>query len=242
MSILSILLGFSLLCGGALAALHYFGVVSLFAEEEEVTVSAGVENTAPDFPIYTKTPQAAVGVGTEGLVPEELIEEMPFTETYYIKLEVRSDTKVGAFAEGIYEIWRCEDKYRIHRYHLSDSEVEYIMICDGTRVKMTDFATASISYADYGAAYAFSEVAPLPNFRKLFADVHSFSSYEEGKDSCVFSCEYPLLGVTDHVGFSKSTGLITYYHRVHGDMPLLFVDVIEVYDGYDFMDYMFSFD
>jgi hypothetical protein len=242
MSILSILLGFSLLCGGALAALHYMGVVSLFSAEEEIMISDGLENNNPDFKDYTKTPHMAVGVGTEGLVPEDLIVEMPFTDTYYLKLEVYSETKEGAFAEGVYEIWRYENQYRIHRYHLSDSEVEYITICDGNRVMMTDFTTASLSYAEYGVTYAFSEVAPLPNFRKLFADVHSFFSYEEGAEYCSFSCEYPLLGVTDHVEFSKSTGLISHYSRHHEDTVLLSVDVIAVSDSYDFMDYIFSFD
>ena len=201
-----------------------------------------MDNDTPDLPIYLKEHQTVIGVGTEGLVSEDLIKEIPFTDTYYIKLEVNSDTKEGPFAEGIYEIWRYGDKYRIHRYHPEDNEVEYIAICDGTRVMMTDFSTASITYEDYGAAYAFSEVAPLPNFRKLFADMHVYSSYVEDRETCAFSCVYPMLQVTDRVKFSKSTGIISYYYGLHGPTTLLSVDLISVSCSYEFKDYMFSFD
>ncbi len=242
MSILSILLGFALLCGGALAALHYLGIVSLSAGEEEVKLPAGANEGLLSFPLYTKLPQAAVDVGTNGLISEKLMEEMPFTDSFYIKVKVHSDMSEGVFAQGAYEIWRYGDKYRIHRYHISDNEVEYMMICDGERVQITDFATASISYADYNAAYAFSEVAPLPNFRKLFADVHFFSLYNEDGKNCSFSCEYPLLGVMDRVEFSKDTGLVSRYRRTHDDKTLLFLEVDTSYDDYVFTDYMFSFD
>ena len=242
MSILSILLGFALLCGASLAALQYFGVVSLFSAENEMSVSADRNDFSSDFRVYEKKPQATVGAGTEGLVSEELIKEIPFTDTYYVKLEVHSDTQDGAFAEGVYEIWRYQDKYRIHRYHVSDGEVEYITICDSERVMMINFSDASIVYEDYGVTYAFSEVAPIPNFRKLFADVHSFTHYSENEANCSFSCEYPLLGVTDHVEFSKDTGMISHYQRLYEGRALLSVAVITVSDEYDFMDHMFSFD
>lgn len=242
MSILSILLGFALLCGASLAALQYFGVVSLFPSENDLSISADANDFSSDFRVYEKTPQAAVGVGTEGIVSEELIKEIPFTDNCYVKLEVHSDTQDGAFAEGVYEIWRYQDKYRIHRYHISDGEVESITICDGERVMMIDFSDASIVYEDYGVTYAFSEMAPIPNFRKLFMDVHSFTYYSENEELCAFSCEYPLLSVTDRVEFYKDTGMISHYQRLHEGRALLSVEVIAISDEYDFEDHMFSFD
>lgn len=242
MSILSVLLGFTILCGAALLVLERIGVVSFSLVEKEVTVSAGMESVSEDFPLYTKAPESAVGVGTEGLVPAELIEDTPFIDQYYLKLAVRSDMNEGAFAEGIYEIWRLGDKYRIHRYHILDNEVEYIIICDGKRVQIQDFTKASIVYEEYSAAYAFSEVAPVPNFRKLFADIHVFSFYQENESTCAFSCEYPVLGVVDHVEFVKSTGIVSRYRRLHGETTLLSVDMTAIDNGYAFVDYIFYFD
>ena len=242
MSILSILLGFALLCGASLAALQYFDVISFYSAEDEISVSGDMDALSSDFRVYEKKPQVTIGVGTEVLFSEALIKETPFTDSCYVKLEVRSDTKDGAFAEGVYEIWRYQDKYRIHRYHISDGEVEYITICDGDRVMMINFADVSIVYEDYGVTFAFSEVAPIPNFRKLFADTHSVTNYSENEELCSFSCEYPLLGVTDRVEFFKDTGMISSYQRLHEDRALLSVKVIAISDEYDFGDHMFSFD
>ena len=65
MSILSVLLGFTILCGAALLVLERIGVVSLSLVEKEVTVSAGMESVSEDFPLYTFAPESAGGVGTE---------------------------------------------------------------------------------------------------------------------------------------------------------------------------------
>ncbi len=240
MSILSVLLIFALLCVGALMVLHRLDIVAFPTDTPSAVFSDNAE--APALPVHTKVPQEAVGMQTGGEAYEKLMMEIPFINAFYIKVEVESDMTEGAFAAGIYEVWRYGDKYRIHRYSVADNEVEYVMICNGTRIQITDFSDASITHAEYEAKYAFHEVAPLPNFRNILSETHIFTEYSAFGDTCMFFCEYPALGVLDKVEFSKSTGLISYYHRLYGEDTLLSVNMLTMDLDFVFVDHMFSFD
>jgi hypothetical protein len=240
MSILSVLLVFVLLCAGTLMLLHQMDIIS-FPEDSPLGMLASPEE-APALPVYTKAPSGALAMQTGGKAYEKLIMETPFLNAFYVKVEVESDMTEGAFIKGVYEIWRYGDKYRIHRYSIADNEVEYVMICDGSRVQIADFADTSITYDAYDAKYAFSDVAPIPNFRKILAEEHRFTEYSAFGDTCMFFCEYPALGVLDKVEFSKSTGLISYYHRLYGENTLLSVNMLTMDLDFVFVDHMFSID
>jgi hypothetical protein len=240
MSILSVLLVFVLLCAGTLMLLHQMDIIS-FSEDSPLGMLASPEE-APALPVYTKAPSGALAMQTGGKAYEKLIMETPFLNAFYVKVEVESDMTEGAFIKGVYEIWRYGDKYRIHRYSIADNEVEYVMICDGSRVQIADFVDTSITYDAYDAKYAFSDVAPIPNFRKILAEEHRFTEYSAFGDTCMFFCEYPALGVLDKVEFSKSTGLISYYHRLYGENTLLSVNMLTMDLDFVFVDHMFSID
>lgn len=240
MSILSVLLVFALLCVGTLMILHQMDIIAFPGDAPAGMLTSPEE--APALPVYTKEPGEALVMQTGGKAYEKLIMETPFLNEFYVQVEVESDMTEGAFVKGIYEIWRYGDKYRIHRYSIADNEVEYVMICDGFRVQIADFANASITYDAYDAKYAFSDVAPIPNFRKILAEEHRFTEYSAFGDTCMFFCEYPALGVLDKVEFSKSTGLISYYHRLHGENTLLSVNMLAMDLDFVFVDHMFSFD
>ncbi len=240
MSILSILLGFALLCTAALAVLHALGVFA-FPSEYLSAPPASDSAVSPQFPVFTK-PTEKAEIFSPDEVPDALFTAIPFIDQYYIKLEVHSDMEDGTFAKGVYEIWKYGDRYRLHRYHPVTKEVEYTVICNGNRVQITDFSQTSVTYAVYSEAYTLEEIAPLPNFKRLFAAKHHFLSYIDHGETVSFSCEYPVLKITDRAELSKTTGLISSYTRLYGDGELLSVNILTAYDTYVFIDDMFSFD
>ncbi len=240
MSILSILFGFAVLCGGALFLLHSAGLFSLPQSREEITVSGETNGEAVDLPVYTKAPSRAEPVSEYGTVPEELLSEMPFIDTYYLKIRVKAETSADLFESGMYEIWRRGDRYRLHRYHPTEGEIEYTVICNGTRVQITDFVHASITYREESGD-SLAEFAPLPDFSKLFAEEHRILEYQEQDNKITLSYEYPS-GLIDRAEISKLTGLPISYTRTRGKVTLCSVEVISADDSYMFIDDMFSFD
>ncbi len=240
-SILSILFGFSILCAGALSMLHSLGFVSfssLNAEETNATVQGDA-----DFPVYTKVPEkaeAAIGTDADLL---GAIAGAPFTDMYYLRLEVLSVENDSKYKEGIYDIWRCGDKYRMHRYDLENGEVEASAICDGTRVQLTDFENATIRYEEYTDDYLLEQVTPLPYFEELFQTMNRVTSWVEEEEYLCFSLAHMVLPIEDSVGISKQTGLISYYYRTQNGKILFSVEVkdIDTESVGEALSYLFHF-
>ncbi len=241
MSILSILLGFAVLCGGALFLLHSVGLFSIPQTEEELIVSGETDAGAADFPIYTQESGTVETVLGAGVVPEELLAELPFIDIYYLKIKVKTETSENAPVSGTYELWRSGDRYRLHRYHPTEGEIEYTVICDGSRVQITNFVDAFIMYQEGSGADSLAEFSPLPNFAELFTEEHSILEYRAEDGILVLSYEYPS-GIVDRVKLDMVTGLPLSYTRTRGKVTLCSVEVLSADTSYMFIDDMFSFD
>ncbi len=242
MSILSVLLVFFLLCMGVLAVLDSMGIISFsFSEQTDLSSSQTIPQSA-NFPIYTKTPQEPERLVFEEEIPEALLAELPLIDTYYLKIRVYASKVESEFTEGVYEIWRYGDRFRIHRYHPTAHAVEYAVICDGKRIRITDFSAPSIVYAELSEEYHFAKLSPLPNFPKMFLEKHHFTSYTETETHIMFSTEYPESNFTDYAEISKETGLLSSYRRTRKKFSLCSVEVLSADDSYMFIDDMFSFD
>ncbi len=240
LSVLSVLLGFALLCGAAIGILHSMEVISFFSEQEGVIVSHGTGEAEEDLPVHTKMPQTGM-VKADSDFSEELLLEMPFTDAYYMKFTVRTDGVNFSSDAGVYELWYHNGKFRFHRYHLADNEVEAIVICDGMRVQMTDFEKASVTYATADEAHSVFALTPLPHFETLFSESYQIVSYEETDATVAFSCRYGTESATDDIRIAKETGLLSSYSRTEGDTVLFSVDVVSAYAEEHMIDDMFFF-
>ncbi len=241
LSILSVLLGFSLLCLGALAALQAMHIFSVFPERATQTESPYVDHVAESFPIF-EVPEKTASRVEQDTLSELLVTELPFTDTYYLRLLVESDMETGTFAEGIYEIWRRGAAFRIHRYHPENGEIVFIAISNGDTVQITDYAAATVETYPAAIPHSYEDLVPLPNFRNLFAEAHSPLLFEDTGETIRFSCQYPLSSVEDHAEFEKDTGLLLSYERRYGADVLLSVTVGVADEAYEMEDYFFSLD
>ena len=239
-SILSVLLIFSALCGVSLAILHSLGVVEFPSDGNDGVIAPAVGGESSEIPLHTDAPSEVFGLEGDSAYAM-LLTEMPFIDQYYIKVQVSSTSEEYAHADGIYDIWRYGEKYRIHRYGEKD-EVEYVMICDGDRVQITDFSSVTITYADPSEGFSFSEVVPIPNFRTLFAEPYEITDFLVVGDTCTLSAQYLVTGFSDTIEFSKSTGLVSYYKRIRDEKTYCSVNVKMTDTSFMFDDYMFMFD
>ncbi len=240
LSVLSVLLFFFLLCFGSLGLLRSLDVVSFPWEYAEAP--AGVTAGEEAFPVYTNAPVVVQRAEMGGAISEPFLMSLPFTDTYYLRVAVTSGMDKGAYAAGLYEIWSYGTKYRVHRYHPETGEVEYTAISDGRRVQITSFADASITYEDLSAANAITEMAPIPNFRKLFAGEHPFIVLQAEGEEIVFSSTYMSSRVIDQVAFDRDSGIVLSYRRTHEEHALIDAKVLTLDLNYAVVEYLFSFD
>ena len=146
LSVLSVLLVFSLVCMLCLLAMDKLGIVKLFGSSETEPESIPMQTEFP-LPVHTEETSGASAVGGNLSALEKILVDIPYSDSYYIKIQVSVDETAGdgVPAPGTYEIWRFGDKYKIHRYN-SNNEIEWMVTCDGDRLQVVDFTDLSNAY------------------------------------------------------------------------------------------------
>lgn len=241
-SVLSVLLFFSVLCVGSLMLLSRLDIVRFPFEEEAVVIANSENDGSETLSLRTDTEANISDLGEDIHAADRLIGNMPFVDSYYMKLQVESESETGQFASGLYEIWRYGDKYRISRYR-AGGEVVRIVISDASRVQMTDFDAVTVEYAAYSTQYDFKHVAPFPDFSDNFShNTHSLMDHRRIGNRRIFTYEYPLSGEVEEIDLYSDTGILQSYRRYLGDRTLLEINVITVDMDFSFSDYMFEFD
>ena len=241
-SVLSVLLAFTLVCALCLFVLYKTGVADFaFGPPGEVQGGAPA-GTHFSLPVHTAASPTANAALT-GANFDRILAETPFVDSYYIKIQVSSDETAGddVPVSGTYEIWRYGDRYKINRYN-SGNETEKIITCDGTRIQVIDFLAPSIAYYAVSDGYTFEKLAPLPDFRLLLEEEHEIFEYREKDGACTAAYEYTSLAMVDNVRFSMSTGLIESFSRYRGGRLIWTTDVLSTDLDFSFRDYMFSID
>ena len=239
-SVFSVLLIFSAVCLGVLLLLNHMDIVYFPTSLTGTIEQESGADAAVSLPLYTEREQLLTYSPLGAASYESIAVQAPFTCSFYIKLRVTNLTEEQPY-DGIYEIWRFGDKYRINRYNDQD-EVEYMVTCDGERVQVVDFDKLSASYYLMEDGFAFEDVAPLPSLRKLLANEHEIFEYEETDTLCIAVCDYPSLHMADETQLFKSTGLIASYKRIQDGKTMLTVQTSAVDTQFVFSDRMFEID
>lgn len=242
-SVLSVLLAFTLVCALCLFVLYKTGIAEFaFGLPGE---ARGVTPSGTDFslPVHTAAPPSASAVITGTVSFDRMLAETPFSDSYYIKIQVSSDETAGGDvpASGTYEIWHYGDRYKINFYN-SKNEIEKIITCDGTRIQVINFLALSSTYYTVSDGYTFEKMAPMPDFSLLLREDHEVFEYLEKDGICSAAYEYTSLAMVDNVSFSMSTGLIDSFSRYRGGRVIWKTDVLSTDLDFSFSDYMFSID
>lgn len=238
-SVLSILLMFSLVCAGVLFVLNRMDLVyfPFETDEQEKTLESDASvllSLSAESKVYAVT--APTGIAAY----EALVKEAPFSDSFYLKIRVRHE-KEGQPYSGVYEIWRFGEKYRINRYNEQD-EVEYMVTCDGERVQLVDFGTLSASYYMMSDGFFFEEIAPLPDFSSFFTDQYEIFEYSETDTLCIAVCDYPTRNTVDETKLYKETGLPASYKRITNGETVLTIETLSVNSAFGFSERMFEID
>lgn len=241
-SVLSVLLAFTLVCALCLFVLYKTGIAE-FAFGLPGEIQGGVPaGTDFSLPVHTAASPAANAALTEASF-DRMLAETPFVDSYYIKIQISSDETAGddVPVSGTYEIWRYGDRYKINRYN-SGNETECVITCDGTRIQVIDFLAPPSTYYAVSDGYAFEKMAPLPDFSLLLEEEHEIFEYMERDGVCTAAYEYASLAMVDNVRFSMSTGLIASFSRYRGGRVIWTIDVLSTDLDFSFSNYMFSID
>ncbi len=235
-SVLSVLLIFSLFCVGALYVLNKMDVV-YFPFEESETEEKGI-NSAVSLPFHQEETNTVSIVSPDLSAYTLLTKETPFTDSFYLKLRVnRNDEDTPTVS--IFEIWRFGEKYRINRYNDQD-EVEYMITCDGERVQVVEFATLTDSYYMMNEGFHFDDITPLPDFSTFFTEEYEIFEYSASDELYVCVCEYPEERRVDDIRFYKSTGLLSVYKRIQNGKNILSIETLAANASYPFSAKMFE--
>ena len=241
-SVLSVLLIFALLCGGTLALLHAWGIVKLPTDDSEILIPNEEHDGIGELPIGAGSDVTLSEVGADIHASDRLLAAMPFTDAYYMKVQVDSPSTTGRYATGLYEIWRYGEKYRINHYRINGEAVS-IMLSDGERVRITNFDEMMVDYEPYSPTLAFRRVAPFPDFEESFSrQTHRLVSHERIDNRRIFTYEYPLSGEIEEIDVYSDTGLLLSYRRRLDEQTLMSVNVITADVDFVFSDYMFAVD
>lgn len=232
-SILSVLLALSLVCTGCLFVLNRLGVFELPRAESIDTHSTG---DAFSLPIFTPEELTVEEIAAAKEKMEGLLLMLPFADQYYIKVYVSyfpAGNSNHSVQTSLYDVALFGDKYKITRYNTS-LVVEEIITCDGKRVQVIDYRSASMDYFALSPEFSFVRVAPFPDFSLITQEDYAILDYTEENGICTVSCFYPKISATERINFSMETGIPTsisvYYH-----------DQISVYMEFEALDLNFSF-
>lgn len=168
-SVLSVLLAFALVCALCLFVLYKMEIVEFaFGPPKEVQ-GGTLSGTDFSLPVHTAAPPTANAVVTGTVGFDRMLAETPFSDSYYIKIQISSDETAGndVPVSGIYEIWRYGDRYKINRYS-SGNETEQIITCDGRRIQVIDFLAPSSIYYSVSDGYTFEKMAANAGFQPSF--------------------------------------------------------------------------
>ena len=242
LSVLSVLLVFSLVCMLCLLAMDKLGIDKLFGSSETEPESVPMQTEFP-LPVHTEETSGASAVGGNLSALEKILVDIPYSDSYYIKIQVSVDETAGdgVPAPGTYEIWRFGDKYKIHRYN-SNNEIEWMVTCDGDRLQVVDFTDLSNAYYSVSEGYSFESMAPLPELGILATEEHEIFEYSEDGDICNVAIEYPSISTVDNIVFSMSTGILHSFSRFQGSGSVWKIDLISSDLEFAFRDYMFRID
>ena len=240
-SILSVLLALSLVCTGCLFVLNRLGVFELPHEEIVDTRSTGDDFS---LPIFTPEELTVEQIAAAKEKMEGLLRMLPFADQYYMNVYV-SYFPSGKIDDSVqtlfYDVALFGDQYKITRYDTS-LVVEEIIICDGKRVQVIDYRSASMDYFTLSPEFSFVRVAPFPDFSLMEREPYTIMEYTEDSGICTVSCFYPNFSATERVSFSMETGIptsITVYcdNRLFASMDFADVDL-----NFPFTDSMFNID
>lgn len=240
-SVLSVFLAFILVTALCLFACDRLGImrVELFPPKDKESV--GEAGGKFSLPIHVEAPFSGEEIPSGKRFYEKLLRNAPFTEDYYLRLRILSDTLLDNTAppSGEYEIWHFGERYKIHWYG-NDGRVKKVITCDGTRVQIIDYQAASNEYYDVSSGYTYEEMTPLPRFGVILPLVREVFEYSEKDGICMAACEYPTISQLDTVRFSMTTGVLRSFSRYRDGRTAFTIDVVTSDLDFTFSDYMFE--
>lgn len=167
---------------------------------------------------------------------EKLISSFPYYNDFYAEFYITYIYE--SYNIEFYRVYKHSDKYRIEIYD-AYNEMKKKIICDGTRVAITDYI--SISSAMYASSdeFSFEEQVPLPYFSMLGTEKYFISEYSEEGGKCTVKCDFPSLSMYDIVNIDMSTGIMDSARTYFNDNVVMYYDIKEFNVNYIFNELVF---
>lgn len=239
LSILSVFALFFGICTVAIVGLYHVGVIALPSDETETMLPTG--NDDMSLPVHTLREEEVLFAPSDVDALEKLLPHLPFSDSYYVKIELISDRESDPVLpeSGIYEIWRYGERFKINHYSAEYGVLRSIT-CDGKRIQITDYRTATNEYRELSADYHFETFSPIPSFEDMKNTVYQATSYREENGVCTVIYEYDEGDVQEKIEVSMQSGVIeSFTRRYRGAVQMKFT--LEGKDlEFAFQDYMFN--
>lgn len=234
LSVVSIILVFTLTCFLCLYSLSALGVVSVDWAQEPQVQPPKSEPVGENI----DTDESEVSLLSDEKLRDILV-KTPFVDNYYVEMYIGVYSDNTQYSTEAYRIWKHGAKYRIVRYdeHMTAHQT---IVCDGEAVKVTDIDSNT------GAVYPISELFGF----ELVSGIPDFSVFRTGKysiDSCEYSdgmyriiCSFGELNTIDEIHINDATGAVMYYKSSLGGVRIIEYYVNQFMPDYDFSDVSFS--
>ena len=240
LSLVSVLVFFFATCFFALWGLLRLDVFSM--PGETVAYRPPAEGDDMSLPVHTLTEDHSISeLGADVL--ENLWGNMPFSDSYYVKVSVVSQENNYYFLSesGTYEIWRYGDRFHINHYDTKGKIMRNIT-CDGKRIQIKNYDSASAEYVQLSNEYNFDTFSPIPDFSDMKNRNYRIISYHEENGILTAYYEYDEGFFFDKIEVDMQTGLVVnYLRRYYGD-PRYQLTVENFDFDFVFEDYMFALD
>ncbi len=231
LSLISLFLVFALVCGGVLFAVYEAGIIdSPFA----VATTTPVRGTAAP-PSNAVAREELDGIDTlENL--EGLLAAFPYYDDFFAEFYITYAYE--SYNIEFYRIYRHGKKYRIEIYDAYDNMKKKI-VCDGARVVLTDYISASDAVYALSEEFSFERQAPLPSFALFKDEEYRITSFSESGDRISVRCDFPTLAMYDIVTVDLSTGIMEAARTYFGGQVVMFYDIRTFETEYLFNELLF---
>lgn len=238
LSLASALIFFFGVCFFALWGLWRLDVFEL--PGETVAYRPPVEDDDMSLPIHMLTEDHSISeIGADVL--ENLWGNMPFSDSYYMKVSVASRHELDARLpeSGTYEIWRYGDRFQINHYDTENKIVRSIT-CDAKRVQIKNYRNMTTESKLLTESCNFETFSPIPAFDDMKNRVYQAVSYHEQDGIFTVYFEYDEWFVFEKIEIDMQTGVIVNYIRRYLGNPRLNFTVDNFDFDFVFEDYMFA--
>jgi|GEM_PF-1364712 len=225
-SMLTIFVGFVIVCAAAILLLVGIGVMNVDwmreADDDDQWQSAVIAAEDGVFGSYRE-------IGFDKNDFASVLDVLPFGDGYFIQCFAayfdRSGDEIADVNVTVeaYDIYKSGDKYKIITYD-SRLNITGEVICDGENVYVSDAVGGTVDTYPLTEAHSFDAMSPMPDFSALKTgkyEITDFSLSAAG-DEYIIKCYMSDTNMTDDIHVDFDTGVISHFVST--------VDGVTVYD------------